>query len=72
MIGLDNINMVASCDKNGIIKLSEITLQNDLKEKIILNSNSDGVWGLASSPSDTKLATCAEDKTVRIWDLNTV
>ena len=26
MIALDNINMVASCDKNGIIKLSEITL----------------------------------------------
>ena len=43
MIALDNINMVATCDKNGIIKLSEITLQNDLKEKIILNSNSDGV-----------------------------
>lgn len=26
MIALDNINMVASSDKNGIIKLSEITL----------------------------------------------
>lgn len=26
MISLDSINMVASCDKNGIIKLNELTL----------------------------------------------
>lgn len=72
LIKLDANNFLVSCDKNGLIKITEISLSNQLKEKSILNSNSDGVRGLTQCPNDSKIASCSEDKTVRIWDINTL
>ena len=69
MVMLDSFNILVSCDKNGIIKLSEINTNLVIKDISLLTSNSDGIRSLATTNSNLKLISGSEDKTVRLWDL---
>lgn len=53
-----------------MIKIWEYTLHGEVRDWSILNSNSDGVWGLGTNYIEEKFASCGEDKTVRVWDIN--
>jgi len=49
MINLYNSNCFVSCDKNGMIKIWELSLYGEVRDWSVLNSNSDGVWGLGTN-----------------------
>eukprot|EP01022_Parablepharisma_sp_SALTPOND_P009431 TRINITY_DN1391_c0_g1_i1.p1 TRINITY_DN1391_c0_g1~~TRINITY_DN1391_c0_g1_i1.p1 ORF type:complete len:2151 (-),score=139.11 TRINITY_DN1391_c0_g1_i1:21-6473(-) len=54
-------------------KGSEIVLHQKDKTTVLMHGHYSGeLWGLCVSPNGTKFATCGGDKTVRIWNLNTL
>jgi WD40 repeat protein len=52
-----------------MIKIWEYGLNNDVRDRSVLNSNSDGVRALATNYLEQRFSSCGEDKTVRIWDI---
>jgi polyadenylation factor subunit 2 len=55
-----------------MIKIWELSLNGEVRDRSVLNSNSDGVRGLGTNYMEQRFASCGEDKTVRVWDVNTL
>lgn len=62
---------VVSGEKNGQLKYCELTLGNELIDRATgMNANHEGVRSVCFSPSQYKLVSCHEDKSLSLWDVS--
>jgi WD40 repeat protein len=64
-------NLLASCRKGGRIKLWDIAHGKTPKELRTLKGHTGMVWSVRFSPDGTKIVSSSDDKTMRIWSVQT-
>jgi polyadenylation factor subunit 2 len=66
-------NFIVTSDKTGVMKVSSLGFNNEIKEKGGSNACSgDSIRSFAFSPNEKKMSTAHEDKSIRLWDFSTL